>query len=111
MPFNLQTADIVTTASIGIALSASGYDEPEDVLHDADSAMYLAKTNGRSRHEFFDRGLRVPARALVRAEADLRQAVERQEFLIHYQPIVSLASGRITGTEALLRWQPGSSRA
>jgi len=105
LPFNLQTADIVTTASIGIALSASGYDEPEDVLHDADSAMYLAKTNGRSRHEFFDRGLRVPARALVRAEADLRQAVERQEFLIHYQPIVSLASGRITGTEALLRWQ------
>jgi diguanylate cyclase (GGDEF)-like protein len=105
LPFNLKKAEIVTTASIGIALSATGYDEPEDVLHDADKAMYLAKSNGRSRHELFDRGLQARAKALAQSELDLRQAVERQEFLIYYQPIVSLASGRITGTEALLRWQ------
>lgn len=104
MPFNLSGHEVFTTASIGIALSATGYARPQDILRDADTAMYRAKALGRARHEVFDTAMHARAMVLLQLEMDLRRAVERQEFLIHYQPIVSLQSGRITGFEALLRW-------
>lgn len=105
LPFNLNGQKVFTTTSIGIALSTTGYHQPEDLLRDADIAMYRAKALGRARHEVFDMTMHTRAVALLQLETDLRQAVNRQEFLLHYQPIVSLSTGRITGFEALVRWQ------
>jgi diguanylate cyclase (GGDEF)-like protein/PAS domain S-box-containing protein len=105
MPFNLGGQEVFATASIGIAQSATGYDRAEDILRDADSAMYRAKAMGRTRYEMFDRSMHVSAMNLLQLEADLRRAVERGEFLVHYQPIVSLEDGGIKGVEALLGWQ------
>lgn len=104
LPFNLAGQEVFTTASIGIAQSATGYDREEDILRDADSAMYRAKALGRARYEMFDRSMHVSAMNLLQLEADLRRAVERKEFLLHYQPIVSLEDGRIKSIEALVRW-------
>lgn len=81
------------------------YDRPEDLLRDADSAMYHAKALGKARHEVFDLSMHARAVALLQLENDLRRAVEREEFRLYYQPIVSLSDGRIRGFEALLRWQ------
>jgi diguanylate cyclase (GGDEF)-like protein/PAS domain S-box-containing protein len=107
-PFHLGDQELYTSASIGIALSATGYDRPEDVLRDADTAMYRAKALGKARHAMFDTGMHERAVALLQLEADLRRALERGELRVHYQPIVSLVSGRITGVEALARWlHPG----
>jgi diguanylate cyclase (GGDEF)-like protein/PAS domain S-box-containing protein len=103
-PIKLAGQEIVTGCSIGIALSATGYEKPEDVLRDADTAMYRAKSQGRARHEVFDSAMHARAVALLKLETDLRQAIEREEFVAHYMPIVSLESGRITGFEALVRW-------
>jgi diguanylate cyclase (GGDEF)-like protein/PAS domain S-box-containing protein len=105
LPFNLSGNEVFTTASIGIALSAAGYDRPEQLLRDADTAMYQAKAGGKARHEVFDIAMHAGAIALLQLETDLRRAIERQEFRVHYQPIVSLKSGRINGFEALVRWQ------
>jgi len=104
-PFNLNGHDIFTSASMGIALSSTGYERPEDLLRDADTAMYRAKSRGKARHEIFDKTMHVRAVDQLRLETDLRRAVERKEFLLHYQPIVLLKTGKITGFEALLRWQ------
>jgi diguanylate cyclase (GGDEF)-like protein/PAS domain S-box-containing protein len=104
-PFNLDGKEVFTSASIGIALSQYGYDRPEDCLRDADTAMYRAKALGRARHEIFDKSMHDHAVARLDLETDLRRAVERSEFRVHYQPIVSLETGRISGFEALLRWQ------
>jgi diguanylate cyclase (GGDEF)-like protein/PAS domain S-box-containing protein len=104
-PFNIVGNEVFTSTSIGIALSVPGYDRPEDCLRDADTAMYRAKRLGTARHEIFDRTMHDDAVALLRLETDLRRAVERKEFRVHYQPIVLLATGRISGFEALLRWQ------
>ena len=104
-PFNLGGNEVFTSTSIGIALSVHGYDRPEDCLRDADTAMYRAKAHGKARHEIFDRSMHDRAVALLELETDLRRAVERSEFLVHYQPIVSLETSRISGFEALLRWQ------
>jgi diguanylate cyclase (GGDEF)-like protein/PAS domain S-box-containing protein len=103
-PMHLGGNEIFTTASIGIALSETGYERPEDVLRDADIAMYRAKQKGGARHEVFDRAMHARAVALLRMETDLRRAIERGEFAVHYQPIVSLRDGRIAGFEALVRW-------
>ena len=97
--------EVFASASVGIALGSHGYDSPEDCLRDADAAMYRAKSLGKSRHEVFDRSMHERATALLKLETDLRRAVERGEFRVHYQPIVSLAGGRVAGFEALLRWQ------
>ncbi|MFQ5857549.1 MAG: EAL domain-containing protein [Anaerolineae bacterium] len=105
VPFNLDGHEMFTTASIGIVLSATSYEQPEDILRDADIAMYRAKALGKARYELFDAAMRDHVVARLRLETDLRRAIERQEFEIHYQPIVSLADGRIAGFEALLRWQ------
>jgi diguanylate cyclase (GGDEF)-like protein/PAS domain S-box-containing protein len=105
LPFRLSGHDLQTSGSIGIALSSEGYERPEDILRDADTAMYRAKSLGRARFEVFDRGMLHGAVALHRLEGELRHAVERGEFTLHYQPIVSLVDGSLRGFEALVRWQ------
>jgi EAL domain-containing protein (putative c-di-GMP-specific phosphodiesterase class I) len=105
LPFDLDGHEVFTTVSIGIAVSATGYDRPEDVLRDADIAMYRAKALGKARYEVFDTAMHKRFVTLLRLETDLRRALERQEFCVYYQPIVSLTTGYITGFEALLRWQ------
>ena len=104
MPFNLHGHEVFTTASIGIALSEPSYKRPEDLLRNADTAMYRAKALGKARYEVFDTAMRDRAIARLQLENDLRRAVERQEFRVHYQVIVSLATGQICGFEALVRW-------
>jgi len=105
LPFQLSGNEVFTTASIGIALSVTGYDRPEQILRDADMAMYRAKTHGKARHEVFDITMHSSAIALLQLETDLRRAIERQEFRLYYQPIISLNNGMINGFEALVRWQ------
>ena len=104
-PFALGGKKVFTSVSIGIALSSIGYDKPEDMLRDADTAMYRAKSLGRARYEVFDLDMRASVIARLQLETDLRDALERDEFRNFYQPIVCLESGTITGFEALLRWQ------
>ena len=103
-PFVLDKNSAFATASIGIALSSSGYERPEDILRDADTAMYRAKENGKARYELFDHAMHARAVSRLQLESDLRQAVERNEFCVYYQPIVSLQTGRLAGFEALVRW-------
>ncbi|HEV7921360.1 MAG TPA: EAL domain-containing protein [Thermoanaerobaculia bacterium] len=107
VPFSFDERELFTTASIGIALSPTGYDRPEDVLRDADIAMYRAKARGKARHEVFDKTMHDRAVKLLQLETALRHAVDRDELRVHYQPIVSLLTGKIIGFEALLRWQRG----
>lgn len=104
-PFDLSGHEMFVTASIGIALSSTGYEQPEDILRDADAAMYRAKALGKSRYEMFDISMHAQAVALLQLETDLRHAIERQEFEIHYQPIIALKSNRLSGFEALVRWR------
>lgn len=105
LPFNLSGHEVFITTSIGIALSTTGYDQPEDLLRDADTVMYRAKALGKARHEVFDKAMHARAVTQLQLENDLRRALERQELQIHYQPIVSLKTSMITGFEALVRWQ------
>ncbi|MBD2560497.1 MULTISPECIES: bifunctional diguanylate cyclase/phosphodiesterase [Nostoc] len=106
LPIELDGQEVFTTASIGIALSSTvDYDQPEDLLRDADTAMYQAKALGRARYELFNLDMYASAIARLHLETDLRRAIERREFRVYYQPIVSLTSGSIIGFEALLRWQ------
>ena len=96
--------DLVLTASIGVALSQTGYDRAEDMLRDASLSMYRAKSGGRARIDVFDANLRRQAMAAMRMEADLRAALEQGQLCLHYQPIVLLETGTIAGFEALMRW-------
>jgi diguanylate cyclase (GGDEF)-like protein/PAS domain S-box-containing protein len=105
LPFNLNGHEVFTTVSIGIALSTTGYERSEEVLRDADTAMYRAKMLGKARHEVFDKTMHALAVNLLQMETDLRRAIERKEFILHYQPIVALETGEIRGFEALIRWQ------
>lgn len=104
-PFNLGGSEVFASASIGIAPATSLYERAEDVLRDADTAMYRAKALGKARHQVFDRTMHARAVALLQLETDLRRAIEREEFRLYYQPIVSFSSRRIEGFEALIRWQ------
>jgi diguanylate cyclase (GGDEF)-like protein/PAS domain S-box-containing protein len=104
-PFSLAGQQVYTSASIGIAVGAHGYHRHEDVLRDADIAMYRAKALGKARYEMFDSAMHLHAVSLLQLETDLRRAVERDEITVHYQPIVSLATGEVTGFEALARWR------
>ncbi|HEY9286345.1 MAG TPA: PAS domain S-box protein [Pyrinomonadaceae bacterium] len=103
-PFTLSGHEVFAYGSIGIALSTTGYANEEDVLRDADTVMYRAKAQGKS-YEVFDSAMHARVVAQMQLENDLRRAVERREFRVFYQPIVSLDTGRITGFEALARWQ------
>jgi diguanylate cyclase (GGDEF)-like protein len=103
-PFTVSGEEVFTSASIGIAVSATGYRSADAVLRDADTAMYRAKERGKGRYEIFDRRMHVQAVERMLIEMDLRRAVEREEFRIVYQPIISIRSGELTGFEALLRW-------
>ncbi|MDE2271940.1 MAG: EAL domain-containing protein [Xanthomonadaceae bacterium] len=104
-PFRLAAKELFTSTSIGIALAASHYRHPEELLRDADSAMYRAKADGRHRYAVFDEGLRQQAVSLLETENDLRRDLTRQVFVPFYQPIVDLQSGATVGYEALMRWQ------
>jgi predicted signal transduction protein with EAL and GGDEF domain len=107
-PFDIDGQAVFTTASVGIAFSGTGYSAAEDMLGDANTAMARAKTLGKARYEMCDPSMHATAAGRFRLETDLRLATEKQEFLVHYQPIVSLIDFRITGFEALVRWQrPG----
>lgn len=97
--------EMYVTASLGVALGSGGYERPEEVLRDADAAMYQAKALGRNRHEMFNEALHLAAMDRLRLETDLRNAVQSQSFGVQYQPIVCLSDGRVTGFEALLRWR------
>lgn len=103
-PFKLNDYEVFTGASIGITFSTMGYQRPEEVLRDADVAMYHAKQAGRGRYEVFNPGMQTLAMARLELENDLRRAISHREFCLHYQPIVSLSTGQLTGFEALLRW-------
>ncbi|HEX3561131.1 MAG TPA: EAL domain-containing protein [Pyrinomonadaceae bacterium] len=105
VPFTLSGREVFTTVSLGIAPSSTGYERAEDILRDADTAMYRAKSAGKARYEIFDRAMHARAINLLQMETDMRRALERNEFLIHYQPIVSLENFRLRGFEALVRWQ------
>lgn len=104
-PFDIDGQAVFTTASVGIAFSGTGYSAAEDMLGDANTAMARAKTLGKARYEMCDPSMHATAAGRFRLETDLRRATEKQEFLVHYQPIVSLIDFRITGFEALVRWQ------
>jgi diguanylate cyclase (GGDEF)-like protein len=103
-PFVLDKNSAFATSSIGIALSSTGYDRPEDILRDADTAMYRAKENGKARYEVFDQGMHARAVSRLQLESDLRRAVEEKQFCVFYQPIICLENGRLSGFEALVRW-------
>jgi PAS domain S-box-containing protein len=105
LPFDVDGHEIVITASIGIAFSGSTSTEAQDVLRDAEIAMYRAKHNGKGRCEVFDDAMHAGAVKRLQLETDLRKAVDLGEFLVYYQPIVSLESEQIVGFEALTRWQ------
>ncbi len=104
-PIRLGDKEIYTSASIGIALSHPRYNHPEELLRDADVAMYRAKAHGRQRFEIFDEELRQQALNVLEIESDLRRALTRDEFEPYLQPIVRLADGSVLGYEALLRWR------
>ncbi|MBP0016395.1 MAG: EAL domain-containing protein [Cyanobacteria bacterium SBLK] len=103
-PFQLDGCEVFTTASIGIALSSPEYTQPEELLRNADLAMYQAKAKGRARFEIFNRSLHETALQRLQLEQDLRRALSEEEFRVFYQPIVNLRSGCLQGFEALIRW-------
>jgi len=103
-PIKIQGQLIYWSASIGIAVSSSTYHNADELLCDSDIAMYRAKLNGKARYEVFDPEMRSGAASLMQIETDLRRAFERKEFILHYQPIISLDNESIIGFEALVRW-------
>jgi predicted signal transduction protein with EAL and GGDEF domain len=105
LPFNLCGRDVFSTVSIGIAPGSLGYDQPDQILRDADTAMYRSKSLGKARHEMFDEEMHARSTDLLRLENDLRQAQEQNQFFVNYQPIVALDDFHVCGFEALVRWQ------
>jgi diguanylate cyclase (GGDEF)-like protein len=104
-PFEVQDQQVFVTASVGIALSASGYTDVEDILRDADIAMYHAKQGGRARWVMFDQSMQHAAVRRLQMEAELRVALAQEQFYLCYQPIVTPQDGQVRGFEALLRWR------
>ena len=103
--FSIQGHEVFTSASIGIAMGSPEYDNSDDILRDADLAMYRAKNAALGSSTIYDGDMHENAVAALRIETDLRRAIDRQEFEMHYQPIVCMRTGRIVGFEALLRWR------
>lgn len=104
LPFNLGVHEIFIDVSIGITLSNFGYHDAEQVLQDADVAMYQAKSAGKGCHKVFNTGMQSQTMARSQLETEMRRAIERQAFEIYYQPIVCLKTGAIDAFEALIRW-------
>ncbi len=104
-PFEIGGQQVFSSASLGIVLGRPDYESPDQVLRDADTAMYRAKAAGKSGYVVFDEGMHTQARDRLQMETDFRLAFERGEFLLHYQPIVELATGKLLCAEALVRWQ------
>ena len=96
--------EVFTSASIGIAFAGRDYNSPDDIMRDADTAMYHAKSRGKARHELFDADMHARVLDRLGLENDLRRAIDQQDLVVHYQPIVSLASRRCVGFESLVRW-------
>lgn len=103
-PFQIEDHEVFTSVSIGIAVSGADYETPEDFLRNADTAMYRAKGRGKACYEIFDLDMHSLAIERLELENDLRRAIDREEFCVFYQPIVSLRTGRIAAFEALVRW-------
>jgi diguanylate cyclase (GGDEF)-like protein len=103
-PFRVGGEEVFTGVSIGIAMGSGDYVSAEELLRDADTAMYMAKESGRGRHEIFDSTMHTAAVERMELEMDLRRAIENEEFILVYQPVISTRTGRVTGFEALLRW-------
>ena len=103
-PFSIGGREVFTSASIGIAFGGAQYNNPDDIMRDADTALYHAKSRGKARHELFDADMHARELDRVGFENDLRHAVNNNDFEVHYQPIVSLASGMCVGFESLIRW-------
>jgi diguanylate cyclase (GGDEF)-like protein/PAS domain S-box-containing protein len=103
-PFMVNGKEVFAPSSFGVVKDTKNYDLPEDIIRDADSAMYHAKEKGRSQYKVFDRKLHEKALHLLQRETDLRKAIHKKEFETHYQPIVSLKTRSVVGFEALIRW-------
>jgi diguanylate cyclase (GGDEF)-like protein len=103
-PFCFESYEIFVSASIGLVLGSSLYDQPEQIIRDADIAMYRAKSLGRSRYQIFSPAMRSAAHQLLELQTDLHRALNQKEFTVFYQPIVDLETGKIAGVEALVRW-------
>ena len=103
-PFAVGTGNVFVSASIGVALCPADGDTPEALFKHADQALYAAKGAGRNRYRFFTAAMQEAAQTRLRLDADLRCALERQEFEVYYQPVVALGSGRVFKAEALMRW-------
>ena len=103
-PFHLAGKEVFVSASIGIALSSNGDDKAEDFLHNADRAMYRVKALNRTECRLCEASVIPRSPVVLESVVDLQRAIDQQEFIIEYQPIISLASGNLTGVEALLRW-------
>jgi diguanylate cyclase (GGDEF)-like protein/PAS domain S-box-containing protein len=103
-PFFIGGREVFTSASIGIAFGPAQYTNPDEIMRDADTAMYSAKSHGKARHELFDADMHARARDRLALENDLRRAVVNNDFEVNYQPIVLLASGMCVGFESLIRW-------
>ena len=104
-PFTIGGRDVFTSASIGIAFGPAHYANADEIMRDADTAMYHAKSRGKSRHEVFDDAMHARVRDRLSLENDLRRAVAANDFEVHYQPIVALTSGMCIGFESLVRWK------
>jgi diguanylate cyclase (GGDEF)-like protein/PAS domain S-box-containing protein len=104
-PFDLRGQEVFTSTSIGIAMSEINVEDAQDLLRNADTALYKAKASGRARYALFDLGMHDSAVKLLQLETDLRKALEKDEFCVYYQPIISLKTGLIIGLESLIRWR------
>jgi diguanylate cyclase (GGDEF)-like protein/PAS domain S-box-containing protein len=104
-PFEVDGQEVFTSASVGIAVSTTGYECPDQILRDAAIALHRAKAEGSGHCELFDSAMRDRAVSRLQLETDLRRAIEHRAFEVHYQPIVAIASGEIAGFEALMRWR------
>jgi len=103
-PFSIAGREVFTSTSIGIAFGPAHYANPDEIMRDADTAMYHAKSRGKARHEVFDADMHARVKDRLSLESDLRRAIAANDFEVVYQPIVSLTSGMCVGFESLVRW-------